>query len=122
MKNTHEMKSEPGNLLQISRLCRLQVVARDDDQGANGQLSYMLSGGNEEGAFSLSASGQLGLTRTVDREARSRYVLLVTAADSGGSGRRRPGPVMRGFDVIVHVTEQLVGEVPTKVPSHVPCV
>ncbi|TNM98565.1 hypothetical protein fugu_013129, partial [Takifugu bimaculatus] len=61
----------------------LQVVARDDDQGANGQLSYMLSGGNDEGAFSLSSSGQLSLTQTVDREARSRYVLLITATDSG---------------------------------------
>lgn len=70
---------------QISRLCRPQVVARDDDHGANGQLSYVLSGGNEEGAFSLSSSGQLGLTQTVDREARSQYVLLVTATDSGAS-------------------------------------
>uniref|UniRef100_A0A8D3DRM0 Protocadherin Fat 4 n=1 Tax=Scophthalmus maximus TaxID=52904 RepID=A0A8D3DRM0_SCOMX len=61
----------------------LQVVARDDDQGANSQLSYMLSGGNDEGAFSLSSSGQLSLTRTLDREARGKYVLLVTATDSG---------------------------------------
>lgn len=61
----------------------MQVVARDDDQGANGQLSYMLSGGNEEGAFSLSSSGQLSLTQTVDREARSKYILLITATDSG---------------------------------------
>lgn len=65
------------------------MVARDDDQGANGQLSYMLSGGNEEGAFSLSSSGQLGLTQTLDREARSQYVLLITATDSGESRRRR---------------------------------
>lgn len=68
---------------QISRLCRFQVVARDDDQGANGQLSYVLSGGNEDGAFSLSSGGQLSLTQTVDREAGGKYVLLITAADSG---------------------------------------
>lgn len=59
------------------------MVARDDDQGANGQLSYVLSGGNDEGAFSLSSSGQLSLTRTVDRESRSEYVLLISATDSG---------------------------------------
>lgn len=68
---------------QISCLCRYQVVARDDDQGANGQLSYVLSGGNDDSAFSLSSSGQLSLTQTVDREARGKYVLLITAADSG---------------------------------------
>ena len=64
-------------------VCPRQVVARDDDQGANGQLSYMLSGGNEEGSFSLSSSGQLSLTHTLDREARGQYTLLVTATDSG---------------------------------------
>ncbi|CAB1455765.1 unnamed protein product [Pleuronectes platessa] len=61
----------------------LQVVARDDDQGAHSQLSYMLSGGNDEAAFSLSSSGQLSLTQTLDREAQGKYVLLVTATDSG---------------------------------------
>lgn len=65
------------------------MVARDDDQGANGQLSYVLSAGNDEGAFSLSSSGQLSLTRTVDRESRSKYVLLISATDSGETAGRR---------------------------------
>ena len=43
----------------------------------------MLSGGNDEAAFSLSSSGQLSLTQTLDREAQGKYVLLVTATDSG---------------------------------------
>lgn len=77
-----------------------QVVARDDDQGANGQLSYMLSGGNDEGVFSLSSSGQLSVTHTLDREARGKYVLLITATDSGknpaefGTGPAGLGPVL----------------------------
>lgn len=58
-------------------------MARDDDLGSNGQLSYMLSGGNEEGAFSLSSNGQLILTQTVDREAQGNYTLIITATDSG---------------------------------------
>lgn len=61
----------------------MQVVARDDDQGSNGQLSYVLSGGNDEGVFSLSSSGQLSLTQTLDRETRGKYILLITASDSG---------------------------------------
>lgn len=74
------------------------MVARDDDQGANGQLSYVLSGGNDDGAFSLSSGGQLSLTQTVDREARGEYILLITATDSGRTaGRRHLGLFLRGF-------------------------
>ena len=61
----------------------MQVVGRDDDYGPNGQLSYSLSGGNDEGAFSLTSSGQLKLVRTLDRETQDRYILIVTAIDSG---------------------------------------
>ncbi|KAL7861088.1 hypothetical protein AOLI_G00174370 [Acnodon oligacanthus] len=60
----------------------LQVVGRDDDYGPNGQLSYSLSGGNDEGAFSLTSSGQLKLVRTLDREAQDSYILIITAIDS----------------------------------------
>ncbi|CAN9514583.1 unnamed protein product [Ophioblennius macclurei] len=71
----------------------LQVVARDDDQGTNGQLSYMLSGGNEEDAFTLSSSGQLSLTQTLDREVRGKYLLLVTSTDSGSPSLSGTGTV-----------------------------
>ncbi|XP_014858141.1 PREDICTED: protocadherin Fat 4 isoform X1 [Poecilia mexicana] len=71
----------------------LQVVARDDDQGANGQLSYMLSGGNDEGAFTLSSSGQLSVTQILDRETRGKYTLLITATDSGSPSLSGTGTV-----------------------------
>lgn len=60
-----------------------QVVARDDDYGQNGQTSYTLSGGNDDGSFSLTSSGQLRLERTLDREIQDRYELIVIAIDSG---------------------------------------
>lgn len=47
----------------------------------------MLNGGNDDGAFSLSSSGQLSLTQTLDREAQGAYILLITATDSGTSAR-----------------------------------
>jgi protocadherin Fat 4 len=59
------------------------VVARDDDQGPNSQLSYVLLGGNEDNAFVLTASGELRVTQSLDREARDHFVLVVTAADAG---------------------------------------
>lgn len=62
-------------------------MARDDDQGLNSKLTYVLVAGNEEGAFTLSGSGELRLERSLDREAKEQYLLLVTAADAGEAGR-----------------------------------
>ncbi|KAK0142146.1 Protocadherin Fat 4 [Merluccius polli] len=83
----------------------LQVVARDDDQGANGQLSYMLSGGNDDAAFSLSSSGQLSLTQTLDRETQEKYLLLVTATDSGS-------PALSGTATVTVVVEDENDNIP----------
>lgn len=63
----------------------LQVVARDDDQGSNSKVSYVLLGGNEDGAFTLSASGELRVTQSLDRETKEHFVLTITATDSGKS-------------------------------------
>ncbi|XP_062874781.1 protocadherin Fat 4 [Trichomycterus rosablanca] len=84
----------------------LQVVARDDDAGLNGQVSFTLSGGNDEGSFSLTSSGQLRLERTLDRELQDRYQLTVTAIDSGS-------PSLSGSATVV----VLVDDVNDMVPS-----
>ncbi|XP_048086719.1 protocadherin Fat 4 [Alosa alosa] len=83
----------------------LQVVARDDDQGSNGQISYTLSGGNEEGAFSLSSSGQLSVIHTLDREAREKYTLIVTAIDSGS-------PALSGTGTVTVLVDDVNDNVP----------
>lgn len=73
----------------------LQVVARDDDQGPNSKLSYVLFGGNEDNAFTLSASGELRVTQSLDRETKEHFVLMITATDSG-----TPCLVMKNFFTI----------------------
>lgn len=60
-----------------------QVLARDDDQGLNSKLTYLLMDGKDDGAFTLSANGELHLVRRLDREKKEQYVMLITAADSG---------------------------------------
>ncbi|KAJ8373355.1 hypothetical protein AAFF_G00265990 [Aldrovandia affinis] len=82
----------PENLRNLPRTV-LQVVARDDDQGSNGQLTYALSGGNEDGAFSLSPGGQLTLTQSLDREAEDTHTLIITATDSGSPSLSGTGTV-----------------------------
>ncbi|KAM4807713.1 protocadherin Fat 4-like [Rhinophrynus dorsalis] len=71
----------PENLETLPKTI-LQVVARDDDQGLNSRLIYSLASGNEDEAFRLSSSGQLSVMKSLDREVKEQYVLLVTAADS----------------------------------------
>lgn len=61
------------------------MVARDDDQGSNSKLSYVLFGGNDDNAFTLSANGELRVTQSLDRETKEHFVLLITATDSGKS-------------------------------------
>lgn len=84
-ENQENQDSLPRNLLQVQ--------ARDEDQDSNGQLSYVLIGGNEDGVFSLSSSGLLVQTRTLDRETRGTYVLLVSASDSGSPSLSGTGTV-----------------------------
>lgn len=62
-----------------------QVMARDDDLGENGQVSYMLSEGNGAGVFNLTSDGHLSVTRSLDRETQEMYTLIITASDSGMS-------------------------------------
>lgn len=69
--------------MHLVSLSLLQVVARDDDNGLNGQTSYTLSAGNDDGSFSLTSSGQLKLEKMLDREIQDRYELIVIAIDSG---------------------------------------
>lgn len=77
----------------------LQVVARDDDYGMNGQTSYSLSVGNDGGSFSLTSNGQLRLEKTLDREVRDRYELIVIAIDSGKTTRLHRYVVSPGWCV-----------------------
>lgn len=55
----------------------------------------MLSGGNDEGAFTLSSSGQLSLTETLDREVQEKYILLITATDSGMTALKAADSILK---------------------------
>lgn len=62
----------------------LHVIAIDRDSRDNGRVSYTITSGNEDGAFSLdSVSGILAVTRPLDRESQNQYALNVTASDHG---------------------------------------
>uniref|UniRef100_A0A8C5P425 FAT atypical cadherin 4 n=1 Tax=Jaculus jaculus TaxID=51337 RepID=A0A8C5P425_JACJA len=97
--------SVPENLGTLPRTI-LQVVARDDDQGLNSKLSYVLVGGNEDAAFTLTASGELQVTQSLDRETREHFVLTITAADLGS-------PPLTGTGTISVIVDDVNDNVPT---------
>lgn len=61
------------------------ITARDDDQGYNGRLVFVISSGNEDGAFKMQTTdtyGKLLIFGGVDRERKKVYKLSVTVSDS----------------------------------------
>ncbi|KAK7075982.1 calcium ion binding [Halocaridina rubra] len=64
------------------------VLATDRDAGLNGKVRYSITNGNTNNKFSIgSYSGQLS-SRPLDREAQSKYFLVITAEDRASSALR----------------------------------
>ncbi|XP_075697796.1 cadherin-23 isoform X1 [Rhinoderma darwinii] len=72
------------------------IVARlncsDADTGLNAELSYFITGGNQDGKFMVGFRD--GILRTVvnlDRETMASYSLILEAIDNGPAGNRKTG-------------------------------
>ncbi|XP_067948846.1 protocadherin Fat 4-like [Watersipora subatra] len=76
----------------------LQLIAVDDDLGANADITYSLIGGvnKTRPEFGVFPDGWLYIAQKLDREVKDRYQLLVSAQDGGS-------PLSRSDSVIVHV-------------------
>ncbi|KAK9298595.1 hypothetical protein QLX08_008094 [Tetragonisca angustula] len=62
----------------------LRVYTTDVDEGLNGDVFYSLEDGNQHGRFAIDeATGQISLTKELDRETTDTYVLTVVAHDAG---------------------------------------
>lgn len=62
----------------------LRVYTTDADEGLNGDVFYSLEDGNQYGRFAIDeATGQISLTKELDRETMDSYVLTVVAHDAG---------------------------------------
>ncbi|XP_078387064.1 cadherin-23 [Cetorhinus maximus] len=72
------------------RVVRLNCT--DADTGLNAELSYFITGGNDDGKFSVGFRD--GIVRTVvnlDRETQVSYTLILEAIDNGPAGSRKTG-------------------------------
>ena len=63
----------------------LNLMAVDDDAfSLPGAITYAIESGDVDGAFEIMAdSGQLSVTKSLDREAVAEYMLVITANDNG---------------------------------------
>ncbi|XP_057704908.1 cadherin-23 isoform X1 [Corythoichthys intestinalis] len=84
------------NVSLKENVLRHHIVARlicsDDDAGLNAELSYFITGGNQDGKFSVGFRD--GIVRTVvnlDRETQAAYTMIIEAIDNGPAGSRRTG-------------------------------
>ena len=59
------------------------ITATDDDEGLNGDLYFLITGGDERRDFSISSSGIVRSTRLLDYETRNSYTLIVSVIDRG---------------------------------------
>ncbi|NXK06073.1 CELR2 protein, partial [Herpetotheres cachinnans] len=61
-----------------------RIIAKDPDEGRNGQVTYHILSGNENKAFVLDKiTGLLTTAHLLDREIQERYSLTVMALDGG---------------------------------------
>ncbi|EDO30364.1 predicted protein [Nematostella vectensis] len=68
----------------------LRVHASDRDQGANGKITYKLTNGNKDDAFSINnVTGEITVAGVIDREAVHTFVLTVQAEDQGEPSSRK---------------------------------
>ncbi|XP_062375049.1 cadherin-23 [Sardina pilchardus] len=70
----------------------VRLNCSDNDAGLNAELSYFITGGNQDGKFSVGFRS--GIVRTVvglDREFQASYTLVIEAIDNGPAGGRRTG-------------------------------
>ncbi|XP_063814849.1 cadherin-23 isoform X2 [Pseudophryne corroboree] len=84
------------NLSLAENVPRDYVVARlncsDADTGLNAELSYFITGGNQDGKFMVGfRDGVLRTVVNLDRETMSFYSLILEAIDNGPAGNRKTG-------------------------------
>ncbi|XP_061491220.1 cadherin-23 isoform X8 [Rhineura floridana] len=82
--------SLPENVPRDFKVVRLNCT--DTDVGLNAELSYFITGGNQDGKFSVGFRD--GVVKTVvnlDRETMPYYTLILEAIDNGPTGKRRTG-------------------------------
>ncbi|XP_072533494.1 cadherin-23 [Salminus brasiliensis] len=93
--NASVLESVPRDFVVVRLNCS------DNDAGLNAELSYFITGGNQDGKFSVGFRN--GVVRTVvdlDRESQASYTLVIEAIDNGPAGDRKTGTATVHVEVL----------------------
>lgn len=89
-KNLYEPKfsrsvySKTANEDQAVGSVVVKVTASDDDSGKNGEISYSIASGNDQGYFGIGeTNGSIYIVKHLDHEVSPTYVLNIVATDRG---------------------------------------
>ncbi|KFQ70396.1 Protocadherin-23, partial [Phaethon lepturus] len=83
-----------------------RIIAKDPDEGRNGQVTYHILSGNENKAFVLDKiTGLLTTAQVLDREIQEHYSLTVMALDDGS-------PVLSATQVLTIIVLDVNDETP----------
>ena len=61
----------------------ITLLAKDEDTGPNAEIVYTIFSGDPDGLFTIDSSGVLMITKSLDYEKNSSFVLTVEIEDSG---------------------------------------
>ncbi|CAI2730250.1 unnamed protein product [Schistosoma spindalis] len=76
---------EISELTTVGSIVNRIQPAKDMDRGKYGQIVYNITGGDKHEWFSIDPSdGTVRLSRSLDREMKNQYSLLIQATDGGG--------------------------------------
>ncbi|CAH8521239.1 unnamed protein product [Schistosoma turkestanicum] len=76
---------EISELTTVGSIVNRIQPAKDMDRGQYGQIVYNITGGDKHQWFSIDPNdGTVRLTRSLDREVKNQYSLLIQATDGGG--------------------------------------
>lgn len=81
-----------GRVLENSNVSTLvaKVYATDEDQDANGRVSYKITSGNTGEAFAINnKTGVVTVKGSIDREKMKEYTLSIQAEDAGHPSSRK---------------------------------
>ncbi|XP_076447241.1 protocadherin Fat 4-like [Babylonia areolata] len=63
------------------------VTATDSDTGSDGDITYSITGGNTNNAFTIGSNGEVRTLTALDYETTTNYNLVVMATDGGSSAK-----------------------------------
>ncbi|CAD5114116.1 DgyrCDS3263 [Dimorphilus gyrociliatus] len=87
----------------------ITLTASDDDSGADGTLTYVITSGNTNSEFVINPStGEIRTAKTLNRESTASYNLVIEARDDGTNPNSKTGTVTQSISLLDSSDENII--------------